>query len=168
MILGSVISKSSGCASHAVFAGSLAPNPVDCSRQGFSPKTKMYLKSMYPDVPKIPSRNFHHLLFHHPDIRQWNDYTLFIDAATGRKSTYREFYERVMDGATALGSPISDQGLGLRGEDGEIVGILSENCVVRPLLEFYCIHVSQSPLPLPSFHPSPRYLSSLMPSAYLK
>jgi acyl-CoA synthetase (AMP-forming)/AMP-acid ligase II len=64
-------------------------------------------------------------------MREWNDYTLFIDAATGRKMNYREFYERIMDGATALGSPISEQGLGLSGEDGEIVGILSENCMVR-------------------------------------
>ena len=40
-----------------------------------------------------------------------------------------------MDGATALGSPVSGNGLGLNGEDGNIVGkmeFLSENCMVCP------------------------------------
>jgi hypothetical protein len=95
----------------------------------------MYLKSLYPDLPDIPPKNFHRLLFHRQDMKAWDDYTVLIDAVTGRKRSYREFYERVMDGATALGSPISEQGLGLSGEDGEIVGILGENCMVRSLIE---------------------------------
>lgn len=88
-------------------------------------------KSLYPAIPDVPPRNFHHLLFHRPDQKEWNlDYTVHIDAMTRKRRSYREFYELVMDGATALGSPISEQGLGLDGTDGEIVGILSENCMV--------------------------------------
>lgn len=92
----------------------------------------MYYKSLYPDLPTdLPSQNFHHLLFHRQEQKDWDlDYTLHIDAVTGKKRSYREFYEQVMDGATALGSPVSEKGLGLNGEAGEIVGILSENCLV--------------------------------------
>lgn len=90
----------------------------------------MYLKSLYPDLPDIPPQNLHHILFHRQDQREWTDYALLIDAATGGQMSYHEFYERVMDGATALGSPISKQGLGL---NGGIVGILSENCMVCSL-----------------------------------
>jgi hypothetical protein len=94
----------------------------------------MYLKSMYPDVPNVPAQNIHHIVFHRADQMDWENYTLHIDAATGTKRTYREFHERVIDGATALGSPISVKGLGLQGENGgdsEIVGILGENSMVR-------------------------------------
>jgi long-subunit acyl-CoA synthetase (AMP-forming) len=88
----------------------------------------MYYKSPYPDIPDIPPQNFHHLLFHRQDQKEWNlDYTVHVDAVTGRQISYREFYERVMDGATALGS---EKGLGLNAEAGEVVGILSENCLV--------------------------------------
>lgn len=100
----------------------------------------MYYKSPYPDLPNIPPQNFHHVLFHRQDQKGWNlDYTVHIDAATGNKRSYREFYERIMDGATALGSPISEQGLGLSGEAGEIIGILSENCLVSIGLATSCI-----------------------------
>jgi hypothetical protein len=89
----------------------------------------MYLKSMYPDVPNLPVQNVHNLFFHRPDQKDWGNYTLHIDAATGRKRSYHEFYGRVIDGATALESPISANGLGLKG-DGEIVGILGQNSMV--------------------------------------
>lgn len=39
----------------------------------------------------------------------------------------------VIDGATALGSPISEKGLGLNPKGGEMVGIMAENCMVRLL-----------------------------------
>jgi hypothetical protein len=94
----------------------------------------MYLKSMYPDVPNVPAQNIHDIVFQRADQKDWENYTLHIDAATGRKRTYHEFYERVMDGATALGSPISVKGLGLQGDSGghlETVGILGENSMVR-------------------------------------
>lgn len=90
----------------------------------------MYLKSMYPTPPPPPEVNVHNVLFHRPEQASWPDYTLHIDSVTGRKRTFSEFLERVYDGATALGAPVSQGGLGLRGEDGEIVGILSENSLV--------------------------------------
>lgn len=86
---------------------------------------------MYPDVPNIPPTNIHNIIFHRQDQKEWKNHTLHIDAVTGKKRTFREFYERVIDGATALASPASEEGLGLKGEDGEIVGILAENCMVR-------------------------------------
>ncbi|KAG2125809.1 hypothetical protein DEU56DRAFT_974020 [Suillus clintonianus] len=82
----------------------------------------MYYKSLFPDLPKIPESNVHHFLLGRPEQRNWPDYTLFVNVATGQRVSFREFVERVRDGATALG------GLGLCPENGELVGILSENC----------------------------------------
>lgn len=95
-----------------------------------SPVT-MYLKSPYPDPPALPEVNSHYLFFKRPDQAQWPDYTLHIDATTGERRKYREFVKRVEDLATALGAPVSQGGLGLSAEDGEIIGIVSENCMVR-------------------------------------
>ncbi|KAG1882793.1 hypothetical protein F4604DRAFT_1678286 [Suillus subluteus] len=88
----------------------------------------MYHKSLFPDLPKVPESNVHHLLFNRPDQREWPDYTLFVNIATGQRRSFREFVERVRDGATALGADVSQGGLGLRPETGDFVGILSENC----------------------------------------
>lgn len=89
----------------------------------------MVIKSLYPDIPAIPPTNVHNVLFRRPEQKAWTNHTLHIDATTGKKRSYREFYERVIDGATALGSPVSEKGLGLKGEDGELVGIMAENCM---------------------------------------
>jgi hypothetical protein len=91
----------------------------------------MHLRSMYPPVPPLKDGNVHNIILRRPDQAAWPDFTLHIDTSTGRKQTYHEFMERVYDGATALGTPVSEGGLGLRAEDGEIVGILSENCMVN-------------------------------------
>ncbi|KAG2032682.1 hypothetical protein BDR03DRAFT_935905 [Suillus americanus] len=77
----------------------------------------MYHKSLFPDLPKVPESN-----------REWPDYPLFVNVATGQRRSFREFVERVRDGATALGAGVSQGGLGLRPENGDLVGILSENC----------------------------------------
>jgi len=90
----------------------------------------MYIKSPYPDVPPVPEVNVHNLLLHRPDQANWPNHTLHIDPITGRRRTFHEFLQRVNVGATALGAPISEGGLGLRGEDGEMVGIMSENSMV--------------------------------------
>lgn len=90
----------------------------------------MYHKSLFPDLPNVPESNVHHLLLNRPDQQEWPDYTLFVDAATGQRRSFRKFVERVRDGATALGADVTQGGLGLRPENGEIVGILSENCLV--------------------------------------
>ena len=95
----------------------------------------MYIKSPYPNITNFPEVNVHYTLFHRPDQAQWpEDFTLHIDARTGKKTTYREFLERVGLGATALGASLSEGGLGLRGEDGELVGIIGENSSVGVLL----------------------------------
>ncbi|KAG2125631.1 hypothetical protein BD769DRAFT_1668897 [Suillus cothurnatus] len=71
----------------------------------------MYHKSLFPDLPKVPESNVHHLIFNRPDQQEWPDYTLFVNIATGQRRSFREFVERV-----------------LRPENGDTVGILSENC----------------------------------------
>ena len=90
----------------------------------------MHLQSMYPAAPPASDGNAHHILFPTRDRPTWPDFTRFIDASTGKRYSDHEFLESVCDGATALGTPASEGGLGLRAEDGEIVGILSDNCVV--------------------------------------
>jgi hypothetical protein len=90
----------------------------------------MHLQSMYPAAPPASDGNAHHILFPSRDRPTWPDFTRFIDASTGKRYSDHEFLESICDGATALGTPASEGGLGLRAEDGEIVGILSDNCVV--------------------------------------
>ena len=89
--------------------------------------------SLYPDLPVVPPTNVHNILFRRPELKDQADYTLHIDAVTGKKRSFREFYERVIDGAIALGSPVSEKGLGLNPTDGELIGIMAENCMVRLL-----------------------------------
>ncbi|KAG2141977.1 hypothetical protein DEU56DRAFT_754928 [Suillus clintonianus] len=99
----------------------------------------MYHKSLFPDlpVPKVPESNVHHLLCKRPDQREWPDYTLFVNVAPGQRHWFGEFIERVHDGATALGADVTDGGLGLHPENGDLVGMLSENCpiVISKLLD---------------------------------
>ncbi|EGN93819.1 hypothetical protein SERLA73DRAFT_144812, partial [Serpula lacrymans var. lacrymans S7.3] len=64
-----------------------------------------------------------------PDQKDWPNYTAYINAATGQRRTIKEFVERIRDGATALGADSQQGGLGLHPDNGEIIGILSENCV---------------------------------------
>ena len=92
----------------------------------------MYYKSMCPPIPPLPDTNVHHLVFNRPSQQEWPNYTVFIDALTGQRRRFRELVDRIRDGATSLGADIKHGGLGLRPENGEIVGILSENCMVRP------------------------------------
>lgn len=103
----------------------------------------MPLKSIYPDPPTPPEINVHEVLFRRPDQAGWTDYTIHIDSTTGRKRSSREFLERVYDGATALGASVSQGGLGLRAEDGEMVGILSENCMVSSYHQTYLENLNQ-------------------------
>ncbi|KAG2362829.1 hypothetical protein BDR07DRAFT_1484313 [Suillus spraguei] len=89
----------------------------------------MHHKSLFPDVPKVPESNVHHLVLNRPDQREWPNYTLFVNVTTGQRRSFKEFVERVRDGATALGADVTQGGLGLRPENGDLVGILSENCL---------------------------------------
>lgn len=91
----------------------------------------MYLKSPYPDVPPTPEINVHRLCFRRPDQDEWKDYTLQISARTGKRRTFHEFLDRLQLGMTALGAPVAEGGLGLgTQEDGEMVGIMSQNSMV--------------------------------------
>ncbi|EKM52103.1 uncharacterized protein PHACADRAFT_262572 [Phanerochaete carnosa HHB-10118-sp] len=89
----------------------------------------MHIKSRLPDLPPIPDANVFDLFFTAPQGTQIPDYTVFIDAATGLKHSFRNYCEFVRDAATALGAVPARGGLGLSGEAGDIVGIFSHNCV---------------------------------------
>ena len=90
----------------------------------------MYLKSLYPWPPPVPDTNVYYCMFGPESDAPIKDYVLHIDALSGKKRMYHEFRERVRDAATALGAPASEGGLGLNGEAGDIVGILSHNAMV--------------------------------------
>jgi acyl-CoA synthetase (AMP-forming)/AMP-acid ligase II len=118
------------------------------------------LKSMFVEPP-APSldQNIHNIVFNKPGQEDWEDYTLYIDAQTGRKRTYYQFLDRVLDGATALGSPVEQGGLGLglKGggvDSGEMIGILSENCLDFPALVHSLLAIT-TPFALVSFYSTP-------------
>ena len=91
----------------------------------------MLHQSMYPPMPAtLPETNAHALLFSPELVNSDRDYVVAIDALTGKQRTKQEFIERVYDGATALGTPESQGGLGIDGSKGEIIGIYSYNCLV--------------------------------------
>ncbi|KIK66686.1 hypothetical protein GYMLUDRAFT_157107 [Collybiopsis luxurians FD-317 M1] len=88
----------------------------------------MIYESYYPDPPPIPDQNavLHYL--HREDQKEWKDYTLYVEAYTGRSISFFEYRARVEDAITALGGAVSHGGLGLNGST-DIVGIVSENCI---------------------------------------
>jgi hypothetical protein len=95
----------------------------------------LLIKSPYPDPPFTSDLNAVQFLWNHSDRTEWpEDLTMYIDARTGCRRTYQEFRERVHLVATMLTTSASEGGLGIRvGEDGEIVGIMSQNSMVSPL-----------------------------------
>ncbi|OCH91856.1 acetyl-CoA synthetase-like protein [Obba rivulosa] len=88
----------------------------------------VYATSLYPPLEALPDQNIHDFLFNSPVKPPLEDWTVYIDAVTDKRTSRRDFGERVRDGATALGSWISVGGLEL-GPYGEMVGILSHNCM---------------------------------------
>ncbi|KAG1804527.1 uncharacterized protein BJ212DRAFT_1590975 [Suillus subaureus] len=52
---------------------------------------------------------------------------MFVNVATGQRCSFREFVERVRDGATALGADVSQGSPSLHPENGDLVGTQSEN-----------------------------------------
>lgn len=87
----------------------------------------MLVQSPFPEPPSLTDTNAYNVLLNRPDQREWKDYTLHIDAVTGRKRSFYEFRERVQDATVALGGPVSEGCLGLSAEHDEMVGIISEN-----------------------------------------
>ena len=91
----------------------------------------MIFRSLLPPLPPLPFPNAHHFFLNRPDQAEWKDFTLHVDALTGKTRKWSEFKDRVKRAATAFGSPdLFPRG----GESNEIVGILSENCVVSRFL----------------------------------
>lgn len=66
--------------------------------------------------------------------QDYEDYLLHIETETGRKRTYKRFLNRIQSAASVLGAPASDGGLGMLSDDGELVGVLSHNSMVRSSL----------------------------------
>lgn len=105
----------------------------------------MYLKSPFDPVPEPPIQNYYDFQWGLPNVVATKDYTLFIDAYTNERRSFREFQVRVAFAATALAA------LGLDGEKGDMIGILSENNMVRPALSStpachsYCMNVPRHP-----------------------
>lgn len=89
----------------------------------------MPISSLYPVPPPIPDQN-HHYGLSGLKTPETPDYVLHIDGLTGLKRTRKEFDERVLLGLTALTAPTLKGGLGLNGSAGDIVGVLSFNCLV--------------------------------------
>jgi len=89
----------------------------------------MVFQSLLPPVPDISLPNAHHLFFNRPDQAEWEDYTIYVDALTGKARRWHEFKDRVKRGATAFGNPDL-----FPYTENEIVGIISENCVEYPVL----------------------------------
>ncbi|KAG6336875.1 hypothetical protein ID866_2201 [Astraeus odoratus] len=77
----------------------------------------------------MPEQNIHHFLLDREDQKSWSDFIFQVDVISGQQRLFREFLERVRDGATALGTDPEHGGLGIRRENDELVGILSENCL---------------------------------------
>jgi len=91
----------------------------------------MHYASLFPPLPQVPEQNVHHILLGRPEQQSWRNFTLQVDILTGERRSFREFLERVRDGATALETGTEHGGLEIRPENDEIVGILGENCLVR-------------------------------------
>lgn len=89
----------------------------------------MHLKSKFPQPPRVPDANAHYAMFGLPDYPQPEDFTVNIDAPSGRTRSYYELRQIIKEGATALAAPESAGGLGLSAEAGHMVGIYSHNCM---------------------------------------
>ncbi|EIM81740.1 acetyl-CoA synthetase-like protein [Stereum hirsutum FP-91666 SS1] len=115
----------------------------------------MYLQSPFEPCPEPPIQNYHDFQFGLPNVVATKDYTVFIDAFTNERRTLREFQARVSDAATALAA------LGLEGEKGDVVGILSENNMEFPTLVHALIKVAVPMALVPSFS-TPSETTALM------
>ncbi|KAI0699126.1 hypothetical protein BC835DRAFT_1405225 [Cytidiella melzeri] len=91
----------------------------------------VYFASKFPSPPPVPNANIYELLFNSPTPtgEPTPDHALYIDIVSGRKRTFYEHKELIRDGATALGAPISQGGLGLSAQGGDMIGIYSHNCM---------------------------------------
>ena len=90
-----------------------------------------HIKSLFRPLPSsTPTVNYYDWLLSRPELKKWPDFALHIDGVTGEQRHAHAVLERFEQAATALAASPSDGGLGLAAEQGEIVGILSEICLV--------------------------------------
>ena len=95
------------------------------------------IKSLFRSLPlSTPTVNYYDWLLGLPDLKSWSDFTLHIDAVTGERRQARAVLERIEQAATALAVSPRDGGFGLASGGRGIVGILSENCLVRAEIPF--------------------------------
>ncbi|KAF8626752.1 hypothetical protein AX15_004705 [Amanita polypyramis BW_CC] len=114
----------------------------------------MHVKSLYPEVPSPPEINVYNALLRRPEQAEWPDYTLQIDAQTGKTRGFRDHIERVQYAAMALGAPPAQGGLGLSSENGDIIGIMSANCMNYVTFVHACLYIA-TPFALISSHSKP-------------
>jgi hypothetical protein len=90
-----------------------------------------YAKSLFPSIPPLPTpTNLYKIYVEaRPEVKGWAHYAAFVDGATGITRRYGEFVQRIESASGALAAPGYLGGLGLL--EGQHVGILSENCIVR-------------------------------------
>jgi hypothetical protein len=90
-----------------------------------------HLKSLWPDTPVVPHHlNIFNTIIGQPQHEEWPDFTLHVDEETGETRTFREVKKRINDLAAVLERPVAEGGLGLQAEDGELIGIMSDNSSV--------------------------------------
>ncbi|KAF8349615.1 hypothetical protein F5887DRAFT_878405 [Amanita rubescens] len=102
----------------------------------------MHIKSIHTEVPPLTVTNAYYTLLRRPDQAEWPDFTIHIDANTGKTRTFREYSERVQYAATVLGAPVSQGGLGLSAENGDIIGIMSYNCMDYVTFVHSCLYIA--------------------------
>ena len=91
-----------------------------------------HIKPLFRSLPSsIPTINYYDWLLGRPELKSWSDFTLHIDGVTGEQRQARAVLERFEHTATALATSPRDGGLGLVSGRREVVGCLSENCLVR-------------------------------------
>ena len=99
-----------------------------------------HINTLFRSLPlSTPTTNYYDWLLGRPELKSWPDFTLHIDAVTGEQRELRAVLERFEQAATALATPSRDGGLDLVSGRREIVGILSENCLVRATSSFRCL-----------------------------
>ncbi|KAH9065257.1 acetyl-CoA synthetase-like protein [Lactarius vividus] len=121
-----------------------------------------YIKSLRSPIPAGPAINYYDFLFRRPELRSWPDYTLFVDATTGRRRRFRETLAHIEDCATALTLAADEGGLDMEPGSNEVVGVLSENCLEYPVLVLALLKISV-PVAL-----IPAHLSAIETTALLK
>jgi hypothetical protein len=132
----------------------------------------MIYTSPFGPLPSIPPTNAHAFIFYRPGAPSIPNHIVHIDAVSGKTRDRVEFLERVGLCAAALARPKQEGGVGLA--KGDLVGVYSDNCLVRsPQLDnhrfillcpritsFSSMHYSYSEFPWHFSHHSARHSSS--------